>query len=119
VFYNRSNKAAAQLEPADFDWEVIFAGGVRWFHSGGIFAALSETNGQLIIEGMKAAKAHSAITSIDLNYRAKLWNLWGGHEVALKVLPGIVENEDAWPRETFNHTGCIWTPDTEHASRVG
>lgn len=94
VFYNRSNEAAAQLKPGDFDWERIFAGGVRWFHSGGIFAALSETTGQLIIEGMKAAKAHGAITSFDLNYRAKLWNLWGGHEVALKVLKGIVEHVD-------------------------
>lgn len=94
VFYNRSNEAAAQLKPGDFDWDQIFAGGVRWFNSGGIFAALSETTGELIIEGMKAAKAHGAITSIDLNYRAKLWNLWGGHAVALKVLRRIVENVD-------------------------
>jgi len=94
VFYNRSNEAAAQLKPGDFDWDPIFAAGVRWFHSGGIFAALSETTGELIIEGMKAAKAAGAITSIDLNYRAKLWNLWGGHAVALKVLRRIVENVD-------------------------
>ncbi len=59
VFYNRSNEAAAQLKPGDFDWNAIFAGGVRWFHSGGIFAALSETTGEVIIEGMKAAKARA------------------------------------------------------------
>jgi len=94
VFYNRSNEAAARLKPGDFDWGTVFTGGVRWFHSGGIFAALSETTGELIIEGMKAAKAQGAVTSFDLNYRAKLWNLWGGHEVALKVLRGIVENVD-------------------------
>ncbi len=94
VFYNRCNEAAAQLKPGDFDWATIFAGGVRWFHSGGIFAALSETTGELIIEGMKAAKAAGAITSFDLNYRAKLWNLWGGHEAALKVLKRIVEHVD-------------------------
>src|SRR5512136_738468 len=94
VFYNRSNEAGALLKPGDFDWAKIFAGGVRWFNSGGIFAALSETTGELIIEGMKAAKAAGAIASIDLNYRAKLWNLWGGHEVALKVLKRIVENVD-------------------------
>jgi 2-dehydro-3-deoxygluconokinase len=94
VFYNRSNEAGAQLKPGDFDWHKIFAGGVRWFHSGGIFAALSETTGELIIEGMKVAKAVGAVTSIDLNYRAKLWNLWGGHQVALKVLKRIVENVD-------------------------
>src|SRR5450756_763673 len=57
VFYNRANEAAAQLKPGDFDWASIFAGGVRWFHSGGIFAALSETTGEVIIDGMKAAKA--------------------------------------------------------------
>ena len=57
VFYNRSNEAAAQLKPGDFDWKAIFAGGVRWFHSGGIFAALSETTAELIIEAMQAAKA--------------------------------------------------------------
>src|ERR671912_1325619 len=76
VFYNRSNEAAAQLKPGDFDWAAIFGAGVRWFHSGGIFAALSETTGELIIEGMQAARAHGAVTSFDLNYREKLWNIW-------------------------------------------
>src|SRR3954470_19092937 len=72
VFYNRSNEAAAQLKPGDFDWKQILAGGVRWFHSGGIFAALSPTTPELILEGMKAAKAQGAVVSFDLNYRAKL-----------------------------------------------
>src|SRR5262249_31995897 len=63
VFYNRSNEAAALLKPGDFDWKNIFTGGVRWFHSGGIFAALSETTSELIIEAMKAAKAQGAIVS--------------------------------------------------------
>jgi 2-dehydro-3-deoxygluconokinase len=94
VFYNRANEAAAQLKPGDFDWKGIFAGGVRWFHSGGIFAALSETTGEVIIEGMKAAKAASAVVSFDLNYRAKLWDIWGGHERALEVLGRIVKNVD-------------------------
>src|SRR5512144_2199699 len=60
VFYNRSNEAGAQLKPGDFDWPSIFSGGVRWFHSGGIFASLSETTGELIIEGMSAAKTAGA-----------------------------------------------------------
>jgi len=94
VFYNRSNEAGAQLKPGDFDWKAIFAGGVRWFHSGGIFAALSETTGEVIIEGMKAAKAAGAVVSFDLNYRAKLWNIWGGHARALEVIARIVENVD-------------------------
>src|SRR5690606_5499281 len=66
VFYNRSNEAAALLKPGDFDWKKIMAGGVKWFHSGGIFAALSETTSQVIIEGMKAAKEAGAVTSFDL-----------------------------------------------------
>ena len=94
VFYNRSNEAAAQLKPGDFDWKTIFGKGVRWFHSGGIFAALSETTGQLIIDAMKAAKAAGAIVSFDLNYRAKLWDIWGGHERALSVIDGIVRYVD-------------------------
>ena len=94
VFYNRANEAAAQLKPGDFDWGAIFANGVRWFHSGGIFAALSATTGELIIEGMKAAKAVGAVVSFDLNYRAKLWNIWGGQEKAASILSRIVENVD-------------------------
>ena len=94
VFYNRSNEAAAQLKPGDIDWQTIHAGGVRWFHSGGIFAALSETTGEVIVEGMKAAKAAGAVTSFDLNYRAKLWNIWGGQEKAASVVHRIVENVD-------------------------
>jgi 2-dehydro-3-deoxygluconokinase len=94
VFYNRCNEAAAQLKPGDFDWNEIFAGGVRWFHSGGIFAALSETTGELIIEGMKAAKAAGAVISFDLNYRAKLWNIWGGEKKAVKVIERIIEHVD-------------------------
>ena len=94
VFYNRANEAGAMLKPGDFDWKAIFGAGVRWFHSGGIFAALSETTGQLIAEGMQAAKAAGAVTSFDLNYRAKLWNIWGGHERALAVIARIVEHVD-------------------------
>ena len=94
VFYNRCNEAAAQLKPGDFDWNAIFAGGVRWFHSGGIFAALSETTAELIIEGMRAAKAAGAVVSFDLNFREKLWNRSGGQERAVAVIGRIVENVD-------------------------
>ena len=94
VFYNRANEAAAQLKPGDFDWKAIFAGGVRWFHSGGIFAALSPTTAEVIGEGMQAAKAAGAVTSFDLNYRAKLWNISGGEQRAVAVLDRIVKNVD-------------------------
>jgi len=94
VFYNRSNEAAGLLKPGDFDWEGIFGGGVRWFHSGGIFAALSPTTAEVIVEAMAAAKAAGAITSFDLNYRAKLWNISGGEQRAVEVLDRILKNVD-------------------------
>ena len=94
VFYNRSNEAAAQLQAGDFDWQAIFSGGVRWFHSGGIFSALSATTSGVIIEGMKAAKKAGAVTSFDLNFRAKLWAIWGGEKKAAEVINRIVENVD-------------------------
>jgi 2-dehydro-3-deoxygluconokinase len=94
VFYNRSNEAGALLKPGDFDWHSIFGHGVRWFHSGGIFAALSETTSELVIEGMKAAKEHGTINSFDLNYRAKLWAPIGGLEKAQSTLRKIVNEVD-------------------------
>ena len=94
VFYNRSNEAAALLKPGDFDWNSIFAGGIRWFHSGGIFASLSETTGALIAEGMKAARNAGAVTSFDLNFREKLWSIWGDQQKAVEVVARIVENVD-------------------------
>ncbi len=94
VFYNRANEAAALLKPGDVDWKTIFAGGVRWFHCGGIFAALSPTTAELIIEGMQAAKAAGAICSFDLNFREKLWKISGGADRAVSVVARIVENVD-------------------------
>ncbi len=94
VFYNRSNEAGALLKPGDFDWDEIFESGVRWFHSGGIYAALSETTSELIIEAMQAAKRHGTITSFDLNYRPKLWAPIGGLNRAQEVLRRITQHVD-------------------------
>jgi 2-dehydro-3-deoxygluconokinase len=94
VFYNRANEAAALLKPGDFDWEAIFAKGVRWVHCGGIFAALSPTTAELAAEMMKAAKAAGAVTSFDLNFREKLWKISGGDERAVETIGRIVENVD-------------------------
>ena len=94
VFYNRANEAGAMLKPGDFDWQQIFSGGVRWFHSGGIFAALSETTSEVIVEGMKAAGEAGAIRSFDLNYRGKLWDTIGGLSQGQKMIGKIVENVD-------------------------
>src|SRR4051794_15369054 len=90
VFYNRANEAAARLKPGDFDWEAIFAGGVRWFHSGGIFAALSATTPEVILEGMQAARAAGAVISFDLNFREKLWKISGGLDRAHEVIRRIM-----------------------------
>jgi 2-dehydro-3-deoxygluconokinase len=94
VFYNRANEAAAQLAPGDFDWPAIFGQGVRWFHSGGLFAALSDTAPELLLEAMREARAHGAIVSYDLNYREKLWRARGGNERARAVTARLVENVD-------------------------
>ena len=95
VFYNRANEAGALLKPGDFDWAKIFGAGVRWFHSGGIFAALSETTAELILEGVQAATRVGAVKSFDLNYRAKLWASVGGPVRAQQVLRRIVGSVDA------------------------
>jgi len=94
VFYNRANEAAARLKTGDFDWRTIFGAGARWFHSGGIFAALSETTPELIIEGTQAAKNAGAVVSFDLNYRDKLWNLSGGRDRAREVISRILKHVD-------------------------
>jgi 2-dehydro-3-deoxygluconokinase len=103
VFYNRSNEAAGYLKSGSFDWAAIFGKGVRWFHSGGIFSALSETTPALVIEAMKAAKKAGAVVSFDLNYRAKLWAVAAAAsgkdpskapEAAAETLREIVRNVD-------------------------
>lgn len=94
VFYNRANEAGAMLKRGDFDWDSIFTKGVRWFHSGGIFAALSETTADVVIEGMEAAGKAGAIRSFDLNYRAKLWDTIGGLEKGQEMISRIASNVD-------------------------
>jgi len=117
VFYNRSNEAASQLKPGDFDWSTIFSTGLRWFHSGGIFAALSETTGELIIEAMQAAHAAGAIVSFDLNYRAKLWNLWGGPEAARSIYRRILQQVDVLVGNEEDLQAGLGIPGPEVASR--
>lgn len=96
VFYNRSNEAAALLDEHSFDWNELFGGGVRWFHSGGIFSALSPSTPDLIIKAMQKAKDQGAVVSFDLNYREKLWKSLSDkpQEHAQKILSSIVEHVD-------------------------
>src|SRR5512144_2575858 len=80
---DRGNTAASQLRPGDVDWEHLFGTlGVRWFHTGGIFAGLSETTPDVVAEAVEAASRHGTVVSYDLNYRASLWNAIGGVERA-------------------------------------
>jgi len=92
---DRGHTAASQLRPGDFDWEHIFGKlGVRWFHTGGIFAALSETAAALAVEAVTAAARHGTIVSYDLNYRPSLWKSIGGPARAREVNREIARHVD-------------------------
>src|SRR5437763_5060463 len=117
VFYNRCNEAGGLLKPGDFDWKAIFGAGVRWFHSGGIFAALSPTTSELVIEAMQAAKAAGAVTSFDLNYREKLWNISGGAKRAVEVLGRIVKHVDVLVGNEEDLQKGLGLPGPEVASK--
>ena len=92
---DRGNTAASQLKPGDIDWDAIFGtAGSRWFHTGGIFAALSESTAALTIEAVTAAKRHGTIVSYDLNYRPSLWKSIGGLEKAREVNREIARHVD-------------------------
>jgi len=92
---DRGNTAASQLKPGDVDWDQLFGRlGARWFHTGGIFAALSESAAALTIEAVKAAKKHGTIVSYDLNYRPSLWKSIGGQAKAREVNREIAKHVD-------------------------
>lgn len=92
---DRGNTAASQLKPGDVDWDHIFGKlGVRWFHTGGIFAALSETTAELTVEAVKAANQYGTIVSYDLNYRPSLWKSIGGLDKAREVNREIAKYVD-------------------------
>ena len=83
---DRAHTAASELKPGEVDWDYIFGEeGVRWFHTGGIFAALSESTAETVIEAMKSAKKHGTVISYDLNYRPSLWKEIGGKKKAQEV----------------------------------
>ncbi len=92
---DRANSAASQIKKGDFDWEKIFGqDGVRWLHTGGIFAALSETTPDAIIEAVSIAKQYGTVVSYDLNYRASLWKDIGGQDKARQVNREIAKYVD-------------------------
>jgi len=91
---DRGHTAASQLRPGDVDWDALFEDGVRWFHTGGVFAALSDTSGEIAIEAVTAARRHGAVVSYDLNYRPSLWKARGGPEAAAAVNGELVRHVD-------------------------
>ncbi len=105
---DRGNTAASQLKKGDIDWEKIFGEiGVRWFHTGGIFAALSETTPGVILEAMTVAKKYGTIISYDLNYRPSLWKGIGGKEKAQEVNKAIAPYVDVMIGNEEDFTACL------------
>ena len=104
---DRGHTAASQLKPGDFDWDQVFGRGARWFHTGGIFAALSETTGALAMEAVLAARKHGTIVSYDLNYRPSLWRSVGGLQRAQQVNREIVEHVDVLFGNEEDFTSCL------------
>jgi 2-dehydro-3-deoxygluconokinase len=119
---DRGHSAASQLKPGDFDWEQIFgAAGVRWFHTGGIFAALSDTTPKLVIEAVQAAKKHGTIVSYDLNYRPSLWKSIGGKNRAQEVNREIAKYVDVMIGNEEDFTACLGfkvAGADEHLSKI-
>jgi len=92
---DRGHSAASQLRPGDVDWDSIFGvDGARWFHTGGVFSALSETAAQVAVEAVEAARRHGTIVSYDLNYRPSLWKAQGGVDAAAAVNRLLVRHVD-------------------------
>ena len=105
---DRGHTAASQMKPGDVDWERLFGTiGVRWFHTGGIFAALSATTAALVIEAVQAAKSHGTIVSYDLNYRPSLWKSIGGHARAREVNREIARHVDVMIGNEEDFTACL------------
>src|SRR4249920_73017 len=105
---DRGNTAASQLNPGDFDWDHIFGKlGVRWLHTGGIFAALSDSTPKLVIEAVQAAKKHGTIVSYDLNYRPSLWKSIGGKKRAQEVNREIAKYVDVMIGNEEDFTACL------------
>ena len=105
---DRGNTAVSQLKAGDIDWEHIFGTlGVRWFHTGGIFSALSESTGAVVIEAAKAAKKYGTIVSYDLNYRPSLWKGFGGLEKCREINREIAQYVDVMIGNEEDFTACL------------
>ena len=119
---DRGHSAASQLKPGDFDWDHIFGAlGVRWMHTGGIFAALSDTTPKLVLEAVQAARKHGVTVSYDLNYRPSLWKSIGGQRRAQEVNREIARYVDVMIGNEEDFTACLGFEvegADEHLSRL-
>lgn len=105
---DRGNSAASQIKPGEVNWEKIFGEeGVRWFHTGGIFAALAPSTSEAVIEAVEAARKYGTIVSYDLNYRASLWKSQGGKEGAQKINRHIAKYVDVMIGNEEDFTACL------------
>ncbi|MDR0379406.1 MAG: sugar kinase [Candidatus Accumulibacter sp.] len=105
---DRANSAASQIKPGEVNWEKLFGEeGVRWFHTGGIFAALASNTAEAVIEAVEAAKKHGTVVSYDLNYRASLWKSQGGKEAAQRVNKTIAKYVDVMIGNEEDFTACL------------
>ncbi|MCX6898380.1 MAG: sugar kinase [Verrucomicrobia bacterium] len=105
---DRGNTAASQLKPGDFDWDTLFGKiGARWLHTGGIFAALSDTTPKVVIEAVQKAKQYGTMVSYDLNYRPSLWKSIGGQKRAQEVNREIAKYVDVMIGNEEDFTACL------------
>ncbi|MDQ0462340.1 2-dehydro-3-deoxygluconokinase [Caulobacter ginsengisoli] len=105
---DRANSAASQIRPGEFNWDRLFGEeGVRWFHTGGIFAALASNTAEAVIEAVEAAHRYGTIVSYDLNYRASLWKSQGGKPGAQKINRAIAEHVDVMIGNEEDFTACL------------
>jgi 2-dehydro-3-deoxygluconokinase len=104
---DRGATAVSQLSAGDIDWDGIFSRGVRWFHTGGIFCALSETTPGVAIEAMESARRHGVIVSYDLNYRASLWKSIGGQKKAQEVNRRLAPLVDVMIGNEEDFSACL------------
>ena len=105
---DRGHTAASQLVVGQIDWDHIFGTlGVRWFHTGGIYAALSDASPAVVEEAMAAAKRHATIVSYDLNYRPSLWKAIGGKERAQEVNRALARHVDVMIGNEEDFTACL------------
>ena len=105
---DRGNTAASQMQPGQVDWDDGFGNqGVRWLHTGGIYAALSESTAEGVIEAVQAAQKHGVIVSYDLNYRPSLWKSIGGQSKAREVNRRIAEHVDVMIGNEEDFTACL------------